>query len=296
MNPVKTFVLPVLSAVVLTGCSASGNAAGPDTGASAAASGAAPRISISVPDGATRQAPDATLRVSTAGGILTSVHVPPADGGDGKAHVTVPGTLDAARHTWTAGRTLSPATTYAVRTTATRANGQHTTTRTRFTTLTPRLTNRALLGPLDHQAVGIGMPVTLRFDHPVTNKAAVEKHLTVTTTPKVEGSWGWVRDPLTGQERVDWRPATFWRPGTRVTVTAALSGVDTGGGRYLRRDISATFHIGASRITRVDLVAHRLTMSENGRTVRTVPISGGGPATPTYNGTMIVLDRSRTSA
>ncbi|MCX5233342.1 Ig-like domain-containing protein [Streptomyces sp. NBC_00233] len=231
------------------------------------------------------------LRVTAIGGTLTSVRVAPADGGDSKAHVTVSGTLDASRRTWTAGRTLSPATTYIVHATAISPAEQQTVARTRFTTLAPKHSNRALLGPLDDQVVGIGMPVTLRFDQPVTNKAAVEKSLAVATTPKTEGSWGWVRDPLTGQERADWRPAGFWQPGTKVTVNAALSGVDTGGGRYLSRDISTTFRVGTSRTTRVDLAAHRMTVTENGRTVRTLPISGGGPATPTYNGTMIVMDK-----
>ncbi|MFE6820856.1 Ig-like domain-containing protein [Streptomyces sp. NPDC057675] len=30
-----------------------------------------------------------------------------------------------------------------------------------------------MLGPGDDQVVGIGMPVTLQFDHPVTDRAAV---------------------------------------------------------------------------------------------------------------------------
>ncbi|MET8509757.1 Ig-like domain-containing protein [Streptomyces sp. NPDC004787] len=289
----KPLILPVLCAVLLTGCSASADVlgGGPSASPSAPASAPAPQITVSVPDGATEEAPDTALRVTATGGTLTSVHAVPADDGESKAHVAVDGKLDAAHRTWTASRTFSPATTYIVHATATGPDGQPTTARSRFTTLAPKRANRALLGPLDGQVVGVGMPVTLRFDHPVANKAAVEKRLTVNTTPHVDGSWGWVRDPLTGQERVDWRPANFWQPGTRITVTAALSGVDTGNGRYLPRDLSTTFRIGTSRITRVDLAAHQMTVSENGRTVRSLPISGGGPATPTYNGTMIVLDK-----
>lgn len=296
MKPLALPVLPVLCAVLLTGCSASATAPDqrPSTASGASSPTAAvpaPQITVSVPDGVTGEAPDTALQVTATGGTLTSVRVAPANGGDGKAHVAVSGTFDAARRKWIVGRTLSPATTYTVQATAAGPHGQRTTARTRFTTISPDRTNRALLGPLDHQVVGIGMPITLRFDHPVTNKAAVERRLTVTTTPHVEGSWGWVRDPLTGQERIDWRPARYWRPGTEVTVTAALSGVDTSNGRYLSRDISTTFLIGKARITRVDLAAHRLTVTENGRTLRTLPISGGGPATPTHNGAMVVMDK-----
>ncbi|MFF8848120.1 hypothetical protein ACF08N_36485 [Streptomyces sp. NPDC015127] len=34
-----------------------------------------------------------------------------------------------------------------------------------------------------------------------------EKRLTLVMAPHMEGSWGWVRDPLTEQERVDWLAA-----------------------------------------------------------------------------------------
>ncbi|WP_225642602.1 L,D-transpeptidase [Streptomyces werraensis] len=286
-------IVPILcAAVALTGCSAASTA--PDRPQNNAVDGpvsAAPRITVSVPDGATSQPTDTTLRVSTTAGTLTSVRVTPSNGRDSKSHVAVSGRLDDTRRTWTGGRTLSPATAYTVHATATGSDGQRTTVRTSFTTMTPSLTNRALLGPMDDQVVGVGMPVTLRFDHPVADKIAVEKSLSVTTEPKVEGSWGWVRDPHTGQERVDWRPAALWRPGTKVSVKAALSGVDTGGNRYLSRDISTTFTIGTARIARVDLEQHHMTVTENGQAVRTIPISGGGPDTPTYNGTMVVMDK-----
>ncbi|MGW9437023.1 Ig-like domain-containing protein [Streptomyces sp. NPDC055607] len=287
------FVVPVLCLMALTGCSASAPA--PDRHRDTAApvtTAAEPRITVSVPDGTTSTPPNTTLRVDTTAGTLTSVRVTPGDSRDGKSHVAVSGTLDNARRTWTAGRTLSPATAYVVHVTATGPDGRRATTRTRFTTATPSRTNKALLSPLDDQVVGAGMPVTLRFDHPVADKVAVEKSLSVTTTPRTEGSWGWVRDPHTGQERVDWRPAEYWRPGTKVTVNASLSGIDTGDGRYLPRDISTTFTVGSTRITRVDLQAHRMTVTEDGRTLRTVPISGGAPETPTYNGTMVVMDKA----
>jgi lipoprotein-anchoring transpeptidase ErfK/SrfK len=285
-------IVPILCAVALTGCSAAATA--PDRYQGTAAQGptaAAPRITVSVPDGATSVQPDTTLRISTTTGTLTSVRVTPSDGRDSKSHAAVSGTLDATRRTWTVGRTLSPATAYTVHATATGPDGQRTTARTDFTTMPVSRTNRAMLGPLANQVVGVGMPVTLRFEHPVADKAAVEKSLSVTTTPEVEGSWGWVRDPNNGQERVDWRPADYWRPGTKVTVTASLSGIDTGGERYLPRDISTTFTIGTTRIAGVDLETHHMTVTENGHTLRTIAISGGGPDTPTHNGTMVVMDK-----
>ncbi|MFJ2061266.1 Ig-like domain-containing protein [Streptomyces sp. NPDC087908] len=250
------------------------------------------QINVSISDGFSQVAPDTPLRVSASAGVLTSVQVVPVDKTDEKAHATVRGTLDATQRTWTAGRTLSPATAYELRATAVDSTGGKVTKSMDFITLSPTRTNRALLGPDDAQVVGVGMPITLRFSHKVTNKAAVEKSMKVVTTPATEGAWGWVLDPVTHQERLDWRPSTFWRPGTKVVVTAALSGVDTGEKRYLPRDISTEFSVGAARVTRVNLDSHRMTVTEDGRTVRTIPISGGGPDTPTLLGTMIVLDKA----
>lgn len=288
----RTLALLALPVALLTGCSASSSKAKTGTPAPTATATATARIkvSVSVANGARNVPPDTRLKIAAEGGDLASVSVTPRTGADGKSAVEVTGTMDAARHTWTAARTFSPATSYIVRITA-GAGGRKTTTSTRFTTLTPGTTNRALLAPTDNQVVGVGMPVTLRFDHPVTDKAAVEKRLTVTSTPKVEGSWGWVRDPLTGYERVDWRPATYWPKGTKVTVKAGLSGVSTGDGGYLGRDISTTFTIGTARVSHVDLATHRLTVTEDGRTIRTLPVSGGDAAHPTYNGTMVVMEK-----
>ena len=54
------------------------------------------------------------------------------------------------------------------------------------------------MAPGKNATVGIAQPLSIVFDHPVTNKAEVEKHLKVTTSDNTEGSWGWMRG-LVGQ-------------------------------------------------------------------------------------------------
>ncbi|GAA2463029.1 hypothetical protein GCM10010388_63630 [Streptomyces mauvecolor] len=63
------------------------------------------------------------------------------------------------------------------------------------------------------------VPVSLLFDNPVdtSHRAAVEKKLKVTTAPRVEGSWGWLKDH-SGKDRIDWRPKDPWLAGTKVSV------------------------------------------------------------------------------
>ena len=91
----------------------------------------------------------------------------------------------------------------------------------------------------------MAQPLSIVFDNPVKDKAAVEKRLKVTTSNNTEGSWGWLQD-YSGKDRVDWRPKEYWKSGTRVTLDADLNGIDSGpAGGWFVRDYATTFTIGA---------------------------------------------------
>lgn len=291
--------MPVaLMMMLLTGCGGHDAAArtggGPAGGAGGAPKSAA-KLTVTPGDGRSAVDPGSVVTVAVADGTLGSVSVAPAGKAtDGVTPVEVTGALDAAKHTWRSDRTMTPGSTYTVQVTAADASGTTRRQRTTFRTLAAPKVNGVTVTPVGGAVVGVGQPVSLAFDQPVKDRAAVEKRLTVTTTPAVQGGWGWIRDPLTGTERVDWRPATYWAKGTKVTMTARLSGVDTGDGRYLRRDVTSAFTVGTARITRVDLRAHTMKVTEDGRTVRTVKISAGGPRFPTWNGRMVVLSKQST--
>lgn len=269
-----------------------GGGKGPGTSASA---GSAARVTVTPGSGRTGVDPAAPVKVTVAGGTLSTVTVTAAGKStDGVVPVAVTGALDAAKHTWTSDRTMTPGTGYTVKVTANDGSGKATQTSSTFHTVAAAKVNGVTPTPLNNAVVGVGLPVSLMFDKPVTNRAAVEKALTLTTSPSVQGSWGWLRDPTTGYERVDWRPDTYWAPHTRITLTARLSGIDTGGSRYLRRDIHDTFTVGTARISYVDLKAHTMRVTEDGRTVKNFKISGGKPAFPTWNGKMVVISKQST--
>lgn len=111
-------------------------------------------------------------------------------------------------------------------------------------------------------------PVSLVFDSPVDDKAEVERQLKITTSNGTEGSWGWMRD-WSGKDRVDWRPKTYWRPGTEVTLHAELNGTDSGAGGWFIRDCATSFAIGPRQVVKADLDSHRLTFIRDGKAVRT---------------------------
>ncbi|ANZ21799.1 ErfK/YbiS/YcfS/YnhG family protein [Streptomyces noursei ATCC 11455] len=162
---------------------------------------------------------------------------------------------------------------------------------TYFTTLAPKKVNRIDVLPGEEVIVGIGQPVSLAFDYPVKNKAAVERKLKVSDSSNTEGSWGWVTEPITGRERVDWRPKTYWASGTKVTLDADLNGVDTGNGRYLTHPYSTAFAIGPSHIAKVDLNAHTLTLISDSHKVKTIPVTGGDANHRTWSGKMTLMSK-----
>ncbi|MFD7029238.1 L,D-transpeptidase [Streptomyces sp. NPDC059917] len=131
------------------------------------------------------------------------------------------------------------------------------------------------LTPGAGKTVGTGQPVSLEFDKPVKNKAAVEKALTVTASNATEGSWGWVTTTA-GKDRLDWRPKDPWRANTDVTVKGTLTTVDPGGAHF-ERDLDRTFKIGRDQQLTADLDTHRLVVKRDGQEVKSIPMSGGQP-------------------
>lgn len=230
------------------------------------------------------------VRVTAKGGTLTEVTVTGPDRGG------LTGTLSADRRTWTSDRNVVPGAAYTVRAATRTPGGTVGRADAGFTTAAAGKVNKVDWRPGDSSTVGVAQPISLVFDNPVADKAAVERQLEVTTSNGTEGSWGWLKD-YSGRDRVDWRPREYWRSGTKVTLNARLNGTDSGpGGGWFVRDYKAAFTVGARQVIKVDLDSKRLTVQRDGRTVRTIPVSGGtpGPNTGSWRGTAVVLAKEGT--
>jgi len=136
------------------------------------------------------------------------------------------------------------------------------------------------------------MPVIVQFDSAISSKAQraeVEKRVKVTSVPDQAGAWGWLDD-----RQLMWRPRNFWKPGTKVTVSTPLHGVQTGRNKWIVDDRGTRFTVGSSMVSSVDMRKHTLTVRRNGRVIRTVPVSTGkpGPRTETRSGTKVIIERS----
>lgn len=235
-------------------------------------------------DGATGVLPTEPVTVTASSGSLQDVVVADAKGG------RLEGTMGA--DGWTSTGRLRPSTAYTVTVRAAGSDGTVATTTSDFRVLEPKVT--ATYGVLyDGQTVGVGMPVSIQFDSEVATekqRAEVEKLVRVTTVPAQEGSWGWLDN-----RQLMWRPKTYWKPGTRVTVDAPLTGVQTGEGKWVANDASGGFTVGSAVVSTVDIPNHTMTVRRGGDVLRTIPVSTGRPGakTETRSGTKVIITKQR---
>jgi lipoprotein-anchoring transpeptidase ErfK/SrfK len=202
----------------------------------------------------------------------------------------LPGSMSEDRTTWTAGDRLEPGATYRVAGVAVDEDGLTRKLERTFRTddLTLDEQTYPSLAPLAGETVGVGMPVILTFDVPVTDRKEVERHLTVESKPAQSGTWHWISDT-----EVHYRPKSYWKPGTKVTVDADLNGVNAGNGIYGQEDRRASFRIGDAVIMKIDVAAHQMRVLRNGELLRSIPISAGKPGFTTRSGVKVIIEKFR---
>lgn len=272
--------------VALTACGSGGDGAAEDGkgggGKPAAADRTAPSkavVSIAPKDGAKSVATSGALKVTAEQGKLSSVKVSDTKGNE------IEGTVAKDGASWKPAHHLAAATEYRVHAVAKDGEGRESAKDQTFTTLVPENTFVGHFTPEDGSKVGVGMPVSLRFTRGITAPEAVERAVTVTAEPKVE-----IRSQWYGNDRLDFRPEEYWRPGTEVTVDLALRDVEGAPGVFGLQRKAFTFTVGRSQVSTVDAAAHTMRVVREGEEPALVPVTAGAPETPTYNGKMVVTE------
>lgn len=144
-----------------------------------------------------------------------------------------------------------------------------------FSTVDPSTQVNGSFQLADGQVVGVAAPIIIQFDASISDKAAVEKALKVTTDPQVEGSWAWLPDEV-GGSRVHYRTREYYPPGTKVSVDAKLYGVPFGDGAYGAQDISLHIEIGRRQVVRAEASSHRIQVLDGaGAVIMDFPCSYG---------------------
>ena len=282
----RSLALASAAAVVLAACSSGGGTAdsGSDTAAGDGKNGGPATIAVAPGDGGAKVPVDRKVTVHARGGSLSTVEVTSPGPG------TLSGTWSKDKSVWTSTTPLAPGATYTVTASGKASGGSALNKTASFTT---EAATNSFVGeyyPDKGTKVGVAMPVSITFNKPITDKAAVERKLKVTASPAVQGSWSWMKD-RDGKDRVDYRPEKYWKTGTEVTLHMDLAGVDAGGGVYGTQQRVVNFTIGDAVTSTVDVDKKTMTVARNGRTLRTLKISSGKKGFETWNGTMVVLSK-----
>jgi lipoprotein-anchoring transpeptidase ErfK/SrfK len=240
-------------------------------------------VRSSVKRGAQDVPVDHAVEVSASGGSLSSVRVSSALG-------EVPGDLSADQTTWSATGRLEPGTSYRLRAVGTGDDGEKVTRVSRFRTQALTLDQQTYpsVAPLAGETVGVGMPVIVTFDVPVTDRAAFEEHMTVTSTPRQVGSWRWL-----SSTEAHWRPKSYWEAGSEVSVDVDINSVDAGNGIYGQESRHVEFQVGDAHVYKVNAQTHQMQVFSNGRLLRTLPITTGKPGFTTRSGTKVIIEKFR---
>jgi lipoprotein-anchoring transpeptidase ErfK/SrfK len=243
--------------------------AGASSSASAPTSTAAQPAVITAPTAAEAISPATPVTVGIANGKLTDVTML------NPAGRKVRGALSADGTSWHNTEELGYSKTYRITATGVNGDGSAVSKKAQVTTVTPNNQTMPYLVDLYGSALdnggtyGVGMVVKIHFDE-VVNRAKAERALQVTTTPSVTGGWYW-----DDGQNVYWRPQHYFTPGTKVSVSAKVYGVNVGPGLYGQADKTVSFTIGAKHYSVADAKTHKVKVYFNDKLVRTMPTSMG---------------------
>ena len=287
----KTVAVLTCAILLMAGCSAEGDAGRQQGAESSTASASSPapaaaEITLSVEDGATDVGPATPLEISVTGGKLAEVELVTSDGAE------IDGEVEAGAEgepvVFEPAERLAYSTGYTLTATAANAAEEEVEASASFTTVTPDSVQTPSVGPLDGTTVGVGMPIRVFFEQPVTDKATVERNLTVTSSTDTDGVWSWLSDT-----EVHFRPSDYWPENIDVTLEADLYGVELADGIWGEQDRTISFSIGERHVSVADARTHTMKVYDGDRRVKTFPMSAGGPEFPSRNGPHVVTELNR---
>ena len=278
---------PTPAAWVGTSPSAAPSAGQPVSGVTESGqTGGASAVSLSVtPAAGKKNVPvSAEIGFKVSGGEVTTVDLKDSSG------KSVSGALREDGSSWVPSKPLKTSKKYEATVTAVDSAGASKTARTSFTTMgAPARRTGTGLYLFDDHTYGVAMPVVVEFNPGIKKKdrAAVQRRMFVKTSPEQPGIWSWTPSGT----QAYYRGPKYWTSGTKLTVRIAVGGLPTGGGRYGDQDRGATAKIGRSFIMKVDNKTKKMTVVQDGTTVRTLPVSLGKKSTPSSSGTMVVMEK-----
>ncbi len=237
-------------------------------------------IKITPKDGSNNASINNSAKVTVSKGELTKVTMTTTDG------ASVQGEISADKKSWAPSVQLERSTNYKITATAEDSEGREAHENAAFTTVSPANSFIGNFTPEDGSTVGVGMPVSINFDKAITDKAAVQKGITVSSSSGQEVVGHWFN-----ANRLDFRPEDYWKAGSTVTLKLALDGVEGADGVFGVQQKTVTFKIGRNQVSVVDAKTKQMKVMQEGKVVKTIPISAGSPENKTYEGQMVISEK-----
>jgi len=207
------------------------------------------------------------------------------------------GTISDDKTTWTVGEVLGFGKTYTLAGTATGTDGKQVPIAGTYSTVSSDTETRNTVNPADGAVVGVAAPISVSFGAEPEDRALIEKNVTITTVPEVEGAWAWVKHD-DGRWAMDYRTKDYWPAGTQVHVDAKLYGLKLNDTSYGASDLTSDFTIGRNQVVYADVNSHDLVVKQDGNTVASYPASfgrggdNGDPELVTRSGIHVVTDKA----
>ena len=236
------------------------------------------------------------VTISVTKGTITALSVTSPTGAE------VKGTLSADKKSWTIAEPLGYGKTYTVAGTATGSDGKTVPIAGSYTTVTPTDKITSKISPGDDVVVGVAAPVIIRFGSEPADKALVEQHVTITTTPEGRGRLG-LDHPrrrhlaITGLAT----QGPTGRTAPPCTSSPTCTGWTSAAAQFGGDKVTSDFTIGRNQVVLADANSHKMVVQQDGVTVATYDASYGSgdiigdPNRVTRSGVHIVMDKKETT-
>ena len=202
---------------------------------------------------------------------------------------TTDGELFISGRKWISGAALKFNTHYTFNVTTMDDNGTLETRVSTFSTVPDAHEADMWMYPAADSTVGVAQPLEFHFSEPVTNKAAVEKAISITSATGQKGAFRWYSDTV-----ARYRAADYWPAGSALKVEIKLFGVDFGNGMIGNFNKINTINIGDKVVMEADATAKTVNIFVNDVLARTFLASMGDERFPSAAGYLVLTaDKQR---
>jgi lipoprotein-anchoring transpeptidase ErfK/SrfK len=148
----------------------------------------------------------------------------------------------------------------------------------------------------DNATYGVGMPIIAFFSKKITSGKALQAATKTTVDGQpLKGAWFFEYSSYYKGYPIEahWRPQAYWPAHAKVHVDIPTKGLSAGTGLAYDDSLTLDFSTGARNISVVNDATHKLTVTSDGKTYGTFPVSLGARKTPTAHGIKVIMEKGR---